>query len=290
MKCVVDATFVIGSRHERMGEPCQDWAGVLAVPDDRDPEAWGCVVVSDGCSTAGRTDVGARLVGLLSPRQPNTPSPAGLYQVAATLGLEQKDCYATRVAAYFKPDGLYCVRLDGDGVVALRREEDIIVTAVRWAESMPFYPAYVEFGAYEMFRDAHNEISRERGPSHRPVHVHRIVMSLDGRIIEDAMSSRQIQGADWTNPSIRIGGRARAGNVLAIASDGAEQIRQRASNSVVARSIGFEEAMTLLTDIPARGMGSIAARRMMRFVAENRVRNWEITDDLALGLVRWDNQ
>ena len=46
-----DAAFVIGTRHSVVASPCQDYA--------RAGDNW--VAVSDGCSTGGHTDIGARV-------------------------------------------------------------------------------------------------------------------------------------------------------------------------------------------------------------------------------------
>lgn len=52
---VVDAAFVIGSDHLSAGAPCQDYA----LAGEMLGLSW--AAVSDGCSTGGHTDVGARL-------------------------------------------------------------------------------------------------------------------------------------------------------------------------------------------------------------------------------------
>ena len=62
MRFHADCSFHIGAQHLRLGLPNQDYA-LAGNLDDR-----AYVVVSDGCSSGGRTDIGARLVSLAAAR------------------------------------------------------------------------------------------------------------------------------------------------------------------------------------------------------------------------------
>ena len=125
-----DSYFYIGRGHFEAGKPCQDYA--LAGTNGRAAYA----IVSDGCSTGGKTDVGARILALSTAKtlghtavraiaEPVTdvlPEISVRQRLVVTcsqeiLGLSQSDILATCVYCYFTPQGGY-IHLEGDGVIA----------------------------------------------------------------------------------------------------------------------------------------------------------------------------
>ncbi len=135
-----DSYFTIGAAHATAGRPCQDYADVHNGVACR-------VVVSDGCSTGGRTDIGSRIVALSALRR--TPLSAAFDQVRPDLlstkyhlGLNQEDLLATcLMVTATTQQGWFDV--SGDGVTAMRRRDGTIsMTRFEWANNMPYYPAY----------------------------------------------------------------------------------------------------------------------------------------------------
>lgn len=155
MRLTADSYFAIGHAHVTAGKPAQDYAM------DRVDGDSAIAVVSDGCSTGGRTDVGARIVALatieaarISPLDVTSSRDLALDQARYTLGLEKSDLLATCLYATVNPDGaFYC--LHGDGVVAVKhRSGRIHLKRFDWLDNTPFYPAYAG-GARERFVEVH---------------------------------------------------------------------------------------------------------------------------------------
>ena len=120
-----DCAFIIGQSHHDTAKPCQDYA----LTEAQNTAGW--AVVSDGCSTGGRTDIGSRmwataarqvlrangLSALADPDECATRLHAAATPLLAPFELE--DGYATLVLA--ASDGLSArVLVYGDGVVMLR--------------------------------------------------------------------------------------------------------------------------------------------------------------------------
>ncbi len=63
MSLKTDHTFQIGLQHLQTGKPCQDFALSGTIADDLV-----YAIVSDGCSSGGMTDIGARLMVLATKR------------------------------------------------------------------------------------------------------------------------------------------------------------------------------------------------------------------------------
>lgn len=143
MRIHADSHFTIGSTHITAGKCCQDYA-MTGVDGDS-----AIAVVSDGCSTGGRTDVGARIVALTtiqaakrSPLDVTSHRNECLLQAQFTLCLDNSDLLATSLYAVVTPDGaFYC--LHGDGVVAIKhRSGRLHLKRFDWLDNTPFYPAY----------------------------------------------------------------------------------------------------------------------------------------------------
>lgn len=167
-----DHHFSIGQEHVISGKPCQDHA--LSVADG----SMACAVISDGCSTGGETDMGARVLTFASvaaikayhSRHKETPflTSSGeqgvvtevdaqqrivLGTVREALGLARNDMLATCGYAFVTGEG-GVMHLAGDGVVATRlRDGTIEMSKFDWGK-IPFYPQYLEeFGGIGYVRE-----------------------------------------------------------------------------------------------------------------------------------------
>ena len=142
-----DSAFVIGHSHAECAKPCQDYALHGTAGDVR----W--AVVSDGCSTGGHTDIGARLWAHAvrqfveqSGRQPVCLADFGAevsrHARALLAPFPANDGFATVVAAF--SDGKQaCTALLGDGCVAARLTGGLLrYWEVRYEANAPRYPAY----------------------------------------------------------------------------------------------------------------------------------------------------
>ncbi|MEI7750088.1 MAG: protein phosphatase 2C domain-containing protein [Candidatus Moraniibacteriota bacterium] len=162
-----DHHFQIGEWHLRSGMPCQDYA----LSETYGHIAFG--IVSDGCSSAGSTDIGARLltsataaalreirefgetiapetaIGYVRARQKEILDAAG-----SLLRVGQDDLLATCIHAYVD-EHRGIVLVQGDGVVAIRLNNgNTIAHRLEWDGNMPFYPAYRN-GRLDRFVEAH---------------------------------------------------------------------------------------------------------------------------------------
>ncbi|MDO8469994.1 MAG: protein phosphatase 2C domain-containing protein [bacterium] len=152
-----DHHFQIGHSHYTGGKICQDYALSSA------GSSAACAIVSDGCSTGGYTDVGARIVSFLTleairahakscPGSTQGAMEAISARQAATfselrpsldiLGVKSRDMYATCAYAYVANDG-GVVHVRGDGVVAMKYlDGSLRMTRFDWDDNTPFYPWY----------------------------------------------------------------------------------------------------------------------------------------------------
>jgi hypothetical protein len=150
MQFSADCSFHIGAQHLRSGLPCQDHA-VCGSAD------WGTfAIVSDGCSSGGRTDIGSRLMTLGIAQTMRSRPPLSPFEAMEGLGLEVSDLLATSVAAQVNGNGAEgLIRIKGDGVGAfVLADGSLQIFKADWAGNMPWYPAYVLRGR-EDFIAAH---------------------------------------------------------------------------------------------------------------------------------------
>lgn len=161
-KLSADHHFSIGHEHVTGGKPCQDHA--LSMFDD----TMACAVISDGCSTAGETDMGARVLtfgavaairayharheenaflsdaneyGVIT--EVSAQQRIVLGTVRHALGLARNDMLATCGYAFATREGAV-IHLDGDGVITTKfRDGSLSMNRFNWARA-PFYPQYRE--------------------------------------------------------------------------------------------------------------------------------------------------
>jgi hypothetical protein len=138
-----DSAQLTGSGHARSAQPAQDYA----LHHDADDRSWG--IVADGCSGAGRTDLGARLWALALDarlRQGCTLLDAGLLRDIAPrppAGAEADDLQATLVAVLAtRRDALGFIAGDG-ALVALKQSGERVIIEHRFTANLPAYPAYL---------------------------------------------------------------------------------------------------------------------------------------------------
>lgn len=134
MKWNCDSYYEIGSSHR----VCQDYA----------MHGDSCGVLSDGCSSAPDTDIGARLIcrnAMMGYEQ----MPMGmLLKYSAMLGIPREALFATQLSIGF---GEYewtsdlFVTFGGDGfVIALSEQNEVEYLQVDFENNMPWYPVYHE--------------------------------------------------------------------------------------------------------------------------------------------------
>lgn len=146
-----DSAFVTGRAHQDSARPCQDYALAGAGAGASGPLAW--AIVSDGCSTGGHTDIGARVWSHAAQQVLSSASEvpqslsaleASLQQHAAPLlePFTTEDAYATL--------GLACsngvqarAALFGDGLVAARlRDGGLYSWELQYELNAPRYLVY----------------------------------------------------------------------------------------------------------------------------------------------------
>lgn len=232
MRLHADSYFTIGSAHITAGKPAQDYAMERVDGDSA------VAVVSDGCSTGGRTDVGARIVALatiqatkLSPLNVVSHRDECLLQARHMLGLDNSDLLATCLYTAVNPDGaFYC--LHGDGVVAVKyRSGRMHLKRFDWLDNTPFYPAYGEADR-ERFVEVHGG----------DMHGHR----LTG--IDVILSPAQAQHVWNSTHALWIGMNASAQRLLnfddiefiAVFSDGVTQIENVDWKDAVVELMSFK--------------------------------------------------
>jgi len=136
-----DAYYAIGSTHI----DCQDYAlaGLAAA-------GLPYAIVTDGCSSSPRSDVGARLLAIAAEQQlcsgNESPNPERIIARAGQLAdaLRLNSCLdATLLYAWSQHDCTEVV-LSGDGVIATRRDDGLIEAwAVSFDDGAPAYLSYL---------------------------------------------------------------------------------------------------------------------------------------------------
>jgi Protein phosphatase 2C len=152
VKFSTDSHFVIGYQHSRAGKPCQDYT----LHKNADDYAY--VVLSDGCSSGGRTELGASLLSLLIGDQLEHRTMCfwndlhyDVDKLKRLLSLYDNDFLATALYAYGDDGGIY-VHGFGDGVVAaVYNDGRIDLTKFEWEGNTPYYPFYTDKKQFENY-------------------------------------------------------------------------------------------------------------------------------------------
>ncbi len=292
-----DGHFRTGSGHADEGSPCQDFttAGIAG----GHPFA----VVSDGCSSGGRTDLGARLLVMTAakviadsleqepvPRwsdwegemgaSPLSDRQALLHQIIAKvhalrdlMDIHPSDMEATLGVVHALPGGRTRAVLFGDGVLAVRKlNGSMDIHVVDWAGNMPGYPWYARSPeARKVFVDQSEAFAREEGRAaclvahhHRDVEGAVAIMDIQEHSAEDGLNGFQFTYELPANI-----------DSLAVLTDGALQVTDCPWTEVVAALATFTSARA----------GAFAHRRMNRGLALLSRNGHRPVDDIAMAVI-----
>lgn len=248
-----DCAFHIGSQHLRNGLPCQDYAIAGDLPD----RAY--AVVSDGCSSGGKTDVGARLISLAAAKAiRNKTGGIDLFDSMSIFDLKQSDMLATCLYMEATQDEVF-VEVFGDGVVALLEPTgSICMFRLDWSKNMPCYLCYEE-------DDFAGFIAAHGGPDEKAFHIE----TYEGGFF----STQSIAVKDGINGhSFNITGRPL--KAVAIFSDGITQVD----------GIPWQNAVTQLMSFKST-TGDFVKRRMNRFLRDAEKVGRGPIDDIAMAAI-----
>jgi hypothetical protein len=274
----VDSHYVIGHAHVIGGKPCQDFALSGLLPDGA------FAVVSDGCSSGGQTDIGARLTSLAAAKSLRYIATISMdsatyieamvsmqqrlnFDVAVNiLGVNHDDLLATSVYAYVGTEQRF-VHLHGDGVVAWRTQGGkTMIIRFDWTDNTPSYPVY-DYDNYTKF------ISRHGGD---PSAIKLSSTIWQSSPAESAAESRVqyplsdgIRGITLTIPD--------DANLIAIFTDGITQVEGLDWTTAVTELLNFKTTA-----------GQFAKRRLNRFVKDHLATGRGPIDDLAYAVIRVD--
>jgi hypothetical protein len=267
-----DACFRIGASHLGDGLPCQDYAVAEAAA------VLPFAVVSDGCSSSGRTDVGSRLVALAAAVELRAAAEAvdraafiravagRAMEAARVLGASLFDMDATLAAAQATPGGGAAALLFGDGVVAARFPDRLEVVETDWAGNMPGYPLYAADPERMSAFLAQSEAAAARdGRPPCSVRRWRLVGGAAEAVSEEGLSASEgLSGvaARWSETP----------DVVAVMSDGASQVS----------GADRFEVVSALTAVKSARTGAFVTRRVNRALAELARAGSLPVDDLSI--------
>ncbi len=281
----VDHSFHIGEQHRKIGKPCQDYA-LSGLLDEQTAYA----IVSDGCSSGGMTDIGARLVALATRRaltelHIKNGFPAKDEHVSAinklrdsyledyrrVLDLTHKDLLATCLWAVANKDMAFA-HATGDGMIALQYEDELFLESFEWAKNMPFYPAYKIGNMVDSFK---NVLADEPEPftdileSTSPTGMGGIP---DGFLsTHDVATGMRGVGTWWAIHNTDCSGNLQT---IALFSDGVKQVREMSYQTVAAGLLAFKSTT-----------GAFAVRRMNRFLKDIEKIGGSPIDDIAFAVI-----
>ncbi len=273
MRLTADSYFTIGNAHLTAGKPCQDFSLTGTCGEGV------CAVVSDGCSTGGRTDIGARIVALGTleavrngvDRQyvDDSVQPNQNYILNCSrdlLGLDKSDLLAT--CAYARVDnesGHF--KVQGDGVIAVKMQSGMLcMSRFEWENNTPYYPAYEANGDLSTFQSAHG------GPDAEAMTIERWV---DGEL---HMTQRiSVRNAPNSIYECFITDKV---DFAAVFSDGVTQIDGVDWKDAVRELLNFKNTT-----------GEFAKRRMIRYLKDIKAAGSKgPVDDISFAVVHIDHE
>jgi hypothetical protein len=141
MNCYTDNFFSIGKSHL----VCQDYA--WSSPDGD------YTSLSDGCSSAGRTEIGAMLIA-------TSKESKQVLDCAKILNLKNEDLYATKIEiVYNKFSNSLSYGIFGDGCILECFENHYEILDNSFSLNAPFYPAYEWLNLQEFYnKDFGNQL------------------------------------------------------------------------------------------------------------------------------------
>jgi len=283
MKFNVDHYFHIGHMHYAGGKPCQDHAL------SRSNGTYASVIVSDGCSTGGNTDVGSRVISCstlqaisdhmgASPYSLETAAESIRFRqrqivsgVRPILGLEHNDMFATCLYAYLSPfGGLLFVH--GDGAIALKfRDGSICVGRYEWANNMPFYPAY-EGKSLDAFINAQKN-------SEVPYALEMRTFDSAGNCIESRDKKYSVSDGVRGMQTILSLEQLAEIDYVAVFTDGVSQVDGVEWFDAIRGYLAYKNTA-----------GEFCKRRMMRAIKDSQATGKGPEDDIACGVIRIERE
>lgn len=282
-----DSHFVIGGFHVKHKTPCQDHALCCMENTSR------LIVVSDGCSTGGLTDIGSRIItcatimafrlyadiGDMDPLSKRLPH-VMLNQIRVMaqsnknmMGLVNKDLYATCVYALMTPTGGF-VHVLGDGCVILKFSDgSIIAYTYEWQNNTPCYPIY-EGEDLKKFIAVHKQF--EEGD--KSLTINKIMISPEGAVVSESsfLPIMEVFGGHVipvTSEMIESGLEC-----IAICSDGVESFvekdRKIPSEEIIKQVVAFKNLN-----------GDFVKRRLTRLLADYAKVEIRPYDDFAVAAI-----
>jgi Protein phosphatase 2C len=286
MTLTTDHTFHIGLQHLQTGKPCQDFALSGTLSDNLV-----YAIVSDGCSSGGMTDIGARLMVLATKRAIIDTVPVletkdwyttisrittARNQYLATyrdeLGLQNADLLATCLFAIGTPD-FVVGHVTGDGVIAVVYEHDSIIEEFSWQKNTPYYPAYAISDQNVSFKHTHEDSAEPFAHMCTWMKMRGQGGTIEGTL--DRLSvERGMEGIFFAHSHSEEN--FYPGRLISVAlmTDGVTQID----------GVDVMEASEKLTAWKST-QGQFAVRRMNRFLAEAKTVGKGPQDDIAQAVI-----
>lgn len=276
MRFAADHYFHIGHAHYTSGKPCQDYATSMA------GDGWACAIVSDGCSTAGETDIGSRIVVAATRAALANQAPVPLLSIherirgeqrhlirsaRVLLGFGPRDMYATCLYAFATPAGVV-VHLQGDGVVAMRyRDGMVIARRYEWIGNMPFYPAYESQDLTTFVREHGDDLTAMRLTATEIIH-------RDGKTETNSEQSFSL-GTGISGIQEPLEPMLSDLEYVAVFTDGVTQIEGVPWEDAVVAFLAFKTST-----------GEFAKRRMARHIERLLEKGHKALDDISCAVIR----
>ncbi len=280
MRLHTDYYFHIGYAHLRRAQPCQDYAYAQIFKQSA------LAVVADGCSSGGRTDIGARLIaqatisawqrwcqkgkeefGQKDIARANLSRKIKLRQAKSILAVEYEDLLATCLFACFTPKQGF-VRLEGDGCLAIKyKSGQLELVRIDWRNNTPYYPIYSEFNL-ESFYQAHSNNSKAK-----PLSQEKWIKkgSEFEKVAENNLASPATLRLDFWFSAKELASL----EFVAIFSDGITQIDNIDWKKAAQELLAFKTIR-----------GEFAKRRMIRFIRDSQKSGRGPIDDIAYAVIR----
>lgn len=271
MRLSADHAFYIGDQHLRGGAPCQDYAASWA--DGSEAAA----VVSDGCSSGGKTEAGAQFYALaassalkcdpgLERGAVGTTAFCRARTAMLAVGLTDDDMLATLVMARFSRT-LGRIDFFGDGVGAfVYGDGSMTLGRLEWRGNRPLYLAY-QVDSYKRFIRAHADLGH-----HFVTDFTCLSVSPSGEVLKNKQSSSAtlhtaLMGETMLPAKDDL-------RYVAAFSDGVTQIEGMEWHEAVYRMLAFKSLA-----------GGFVKRRMNRFLKETHGAGCKPLDDISCAVI-----
>jgi hypothetical protein len=242
-------------------------------------------IVCDGCSTGGRTDVGARILAHATSRALQRQIYKGLPDAAYfnpvrdycvdvasnALELRTEDMLATAVVAMAAPGEGALFHILGDGVIAFETHDgDLSMARFDWENNMPAYHAYRADG-FSRFTEAHGGDPDRLALLSVGVNISRS-QEFEPEFEDSADALRDgIAGVTVDLSASRLAEM----RYLAVFTDGVTQVEGKPWHEVVAELLAFRSLN-----------GDFAKRRMAGFLKSARTCGAGPVDDIAYSVIQ----